>query len=62
VSTRRANVYIIAEQGGPRKIGMSDDPTMRVISLQPGRAPLSVVATYPRDGGDALRAGCDSGR
>lgn len=49
----RANVYIIAEQDGPRKIGISDDPVNRILSLQAGRSPLSVVASYLRDGGDA---------
>jgi hypothetical protein len=38
----RANVYIIAEQDGPRKIGMSDDPAGRMLTLRAGRAPLSV--------------------
>ncbi|MGP0001194.1 MAG: GIY-YIG nuclease family protein [Acetobacteraceae bacterium] len=49
----RANVYIIAERDGPRKIGISDDPASRMLALREGRAPLSVVATYLRETGDA---------
>lgn len=42
-----ANVYIIREAGGGAKIGISDDPTARML---PGyrRATLTVVASYPR--------------
>jgi antitoxin ChpS len=49
----RAHVYIVAEWDGPRKIGISDKPADRMLALRAGRAPLSIIATYPREGGDA---------
>jgi hypothetical protein len=48
-----SNVYIVAEQGGPRKIGVSDSPEKRIVNLRSGRAPLSIVAIYPREAHDA---------
>jgi hypothetical protein len=47
------NVYIIGAEGGPRKIGISDNPARRLITLgASSKRPLSVLASYPR-GADA---------
>jgi hypothetical protein len=44
------NVYVIAEQDGPLKIGVSDNPTGRMATLKAKRRTLSVVASFSRDG------------